>query len=200
MEQLKTEKEDKGWKGYYEHTKGRPPREFLLRAMPFVKNKNEALDLGSGALNDARFLLSAGFNHVTAVDAEPVAQEDANSLPNDKISYTVSSFENFDFVSETYDLVNAQYSLPFNPKSTFPKVFEKIILSLKPGGIFTGQFFGINDSWNMSRPEMTFQTKEETERLLTGLKIIELEEKEFDKKTALGEQKHWHIFNIIAEK
>ena len=47
---------------------------------------------------------------------------------------------------------------------------------------------------------MTFHTREEVERLLSDLEIIELEEKEKDKKPAVGELKHWHIFHIIARK
>ena len=49
------------WSQYIAKTKNKSPRPLLVRALSYVKNKNKALDLGAGALNDSRYLLENGF-------------------------------------------------------------------------------------------------------------------------------------------
>jgi hypothetical protein len=58
------------WQEHYLQTKNRPPGAFLIKAVPFVQNKGTAVDLGSGALQDSKFLISQGFNKVIAIDKE----------------------------------------------------------------------------------------------------------------------------------
>lgn len=185
---------------YIEKTKDLEPRPWLVKALVLVDQKNEALDLGPGALIDTKYLIEQGFKHVTAVDSSNTAQEIYETLPSGKVDYVTSSFENFSFPEDTYDLINAQFSLPFNPKETFPEVFDKVKKSLKEGGIFVGQLFGTRDDWSKIRDDATFLTKEQATALLSDLTIIEFEEEEKDSIPAVGEFKHWHIFNIIAKK
>lgn len=188
------------WKEYFERTKDSKPRPLLVRAVDLVANKNEALDLGSGALNDVRYLVSKDFKHITAVDSKPIAQDIIKNFPKEIVSYVISTFEDFDFVENKYDLINAQYSLPFNPENTFEKVFKLILSSLKKGGILTGQFFGIKDEWNVLDHKMNFQTREQAEKLLDGLEVVDFQEEETDKPTAKGDMKHWHVFHFIVRK
>lgn len=188
------------WGKYYERTKDLPPRPTLVQAVELVKEKNEALDLGPGALTDVKYLLSIGFSHVTAVDRNPVSKEAISDFPEEKVSYVTSSFENFDFPENKYDLINAQYSLPFSPPTTFEKVISGAIGALKENGILVGQFFGKNDEWTTNEESMTFHSREEAEKLLSGLKVVSFEEVESDKKTASGVMKHWHVFNFVAVK
>jgi len=191
---------DNTWQEYFEKTKNGKPRPLLVKAVEFVKEKNEALDLGSGAFNDVNYLLSIGFNHVVAVDKVSVADDILKSLLPTKVSNIISRFEDFDFVENNFDLINAQYSLPFIEKDSFDMVFGKIIKSLKPNGVFTGQFFGERDEWNKGDNKMTFHAKSEAEKLLQGLKVIEFTEEEKDGNTAAGNPKHWHVFHFIAVK
>ena len=187
------------WSDYFEKTKNKPPRPLLIKALPYIQEKVEALDIGSGALNDSVYLLSEGFQHVTAVDKEPIAQTIAEILPKEKFDYIISSIEHLDLQPEHYDLVNAQLSLPFVPSIAFKQVLEKIILSLKSGGIFTGQFFGDRDGWNYNE-DMTFLTVEEARGMLSELNLISFEEIVGPNVTAAGNTKQWHIFDFIAKK
>ncbi|KND50075.1 MAG: SAM-dependent methyltransferase [Parcubacteria bacterium C7867-008] len=187
----------KNWKDFYELTKDKPPRRLIVQAMPHVQQKESALDLGAGALNDSIYLLGEGFAHVTAEDAEPLATEIADKLPADKFTYVVEKMESFTFRAKEYDLVNAQYTLPFLHPDQFEKVWSEIIRSLKTGGIFTGQFFGDRDEWQ-GKDTMTFHTRAEAEKLLEKLTVLEFEEEEVDKPTAAGIMKHWHVFHFIA--
>jgi SAM-dependent methyltransferase len=191
---------EKAWKEYFEKTKNSKARPLLIKAVKFLKEKDNALDLGSGAFNDVNFLLSIGFNHLVAVDKVSVAEDIYKNLLSTKVSYLISRFEDCEFHKNNYDLVNAQFSLPFIGKESFDRVYEEIVNSLKPGGVFTGQFFGDRDEWNTVDTKMTFHAKNQAEKLLQDLKVIEFTEEEKDGITAMGKPKHWHIFHFIAVK
>jgi tellurite methyltransferase len=194
------ESEKLGWHQYAEKRKEAQPRPWLVQALEYVNSKNTALDLGAGVLQDTQYLLEQGFEHVTAVDRLKLGEETYTLLPEDKVEYIESTFEEFDFPTETYDLINAQYSLPFNELPTFGEVFAKLKESLKPGGVFVGQLFGTNHSWNLPEKNMSFHTAEEVVHLLKGLEIISLEEINKDASTTTGEVIRSHTFHIIAQK
>jgi tellurite methyltransferase len=186
--------------GYYERTKNRSPHKLLKEALNYIKSsaKKTALDLGCGAGADSRFLLENGF-FVTAVDGSAEAEAYIKALPHqEKVQFIQSAFETFNFGS--YDLVNASRSLPFTHKDKFEEVFSKLKNSIKHSGVFVGQFYGVNDQWNKPEETMTFLNKNEIEILLSGLRIIKIDEKEYDGTIANGKPKHWHVFNVIAAK
>lgn len=126
------------WLEYIEKTKNKGPRPLLVKALQFVKSKDEALDLGAGALNDTKYLITEGFKHVTAVDKENLVSDILQTIPSGRISYMHSTFDDFPFPINKLDLVSAQYSLPFNPPDPFQEVFDNIKKSLKVDGIFVG--------------------------------------------------------------
>lgn len=183
------------WQSYYDDTKDRQPAKILVEALSFVANKNRALDLGAGALTDSKYLLSLGFE-VVAVDQERFSDQ----IDDDKFSFVQSSYGDYEFTENSFDLISAQFSLPFNGADGFEVLWQKIISSLKSGGIFVGQLFGLNDEWNNSETKLVFHSKKQVEDLLAGLEILKLVEIERDGKLASGEPKHWHLFNIIIRK
>ncbi len=189
------------WGQFYSFTKDSPPWPLLMRAAALAPSGGRALDLGAGAGRDTRYLLGQGFQ-VTAVDAEPRSVTLLAALPQDHLQVVESSFEDFDFASATYDLISAQYALPFMPRERFATVFGQLKAALAPSGVFAGQFFGVHDQWN--GPErahaMTFLTRAETEDLLSDLDVIELTEEDADGHKADGSPKHWHIFHILARR
>jgi SAM-dependent methyltransferase len=187
------------WTDYFEQTKNQPPRSLLVEALKFDLNRDEAIDLGSGALNDSKYLLDQNFKHVVALDKEAVAQEFAKELPKEKFTYVISDFESYSFPLNTFDLVNAQYSLPFIKPELFENVFHNIVASIKTNGILVGQLFGDRDEWK-NKENMNFHTLAQAKAILSGFNILYFEEEEKDKPTAAGIMKHWHIFNFIARK
>lgn len=186
------------WSEYYTITKDKPPSPLLIKALAHVKNQHKAIDIGGGALKDTRYLLAQDFE-VTVIDREELMAKEAAAIPSKKLHFFITSFADFDFPKNEYDLASAMYSLPFNPPETFDAVFEKIKQSLVPGGIFCGQFFGVRDEWSADTT-MTFHTKIQVETLLTDMEIIALDEEEKDGKIANGTPKHWHVFQVIARK
>lgn len=190
--------EQQGWQRFYEATRNRQVRPLLLQALEYVSGSGDALDLGCGVPRDSVELLERGFR-VTAVDASPEVAELAQEIDHPRFRCVISNFTDFSF--EQYDLISAQISLPFNPPDTFDEMIGKVFGALKPDGIFTGQLFGVKDSWNVPERNMTFHTAEQVHALLRkyGLEIIKFEEAENDRPAVSG-PKHWHYFDIIARK
>jgi tellurite methyltransferase len=187
------------WADYVKKTKNRPVRPLLVESMAYVKKKDEALDLGAGALNESRYLLERGFRHVTAMDQKLLAEEIAKFLPKDKLTYVQATFDNFDFPQNRFDMVNAQYSLQFHSPEGFDVLFEKIKCSLLSSGIFVGQLFGVRDGWKDSDMEINLHNKKEIEEMLSPMEVIKLLEVEKDDRSVTRSAiKHWHYFDIIA--
>lgn len=194
---MSTEKPD-GWLEYHEKTKDKPPSKLLQESIVFVKPKGKVIDIGGGALSDVKYLLEQGFD-VTVIDQEEKVKASADALGKEGLHAVTSTFADFDFPENTFDLASAMYTLPFNPPETFDRVFENIKHSLTKDGIFCGQFFGIRDGWS-NNPTRTFHTREKIESLLSDMETISLIEEETDGKIANGTPKHWHVFHFIARK
>ncbi len=185
---------------YYEKTEQEPPNKLLVEAVNYVKVRDTALDLGAGTLRDSKYLLDSGFNLVCAVEKNPIIIKYKTQIQDARLLVFQRKFDEFEFTPNTFDLVTAQWSLPFEKPDNFDALIANIQLALKPQGVFTGQFFGVNASWNRKDTELTFVTRERAESLLEPLHIIKLTEREFDGSTASGEDKHWHFYNFIARK
>lgn len=193
-----TQKQKNRSSEYYKITKDKPPSPILIKAIELLTKKDTALDLGCGAGRDTRYLAEQGFR-VTAIDANAQTESIVMQLPHqERITYQTARFE--DFQLDQYDLVNAQWSLPFTDKENFDEVWKRVIGSINPGGIFTGQLFGVNDEWNTLDRNMAFHTREQVERLLEDLEVVELREEDINSTIANGTPKHWHVFHIIAKK
>ncbi len=188
------------WETYYNQHLSRSPRSIVVRAVSHSKNKDKALDIGAGTLVESKFLLDSGFSKVVAIDSSPEIENFAKAINDKRLEVHVNPFQDLVLATEDYDLISAQYALPFYGPKGFEEFIAKLISSLKIGGIFVGQFFGERDGWNNGTKNMAFQTKEEAQKLLEDLSLIEFTEEEKDGKVASGEDKHWHVFHFIGVK
>lgn len=188
-----------GWDVFCQATKDRPPREILVKALELVPTTGKAIDIGAGALNETRYLLQKGFE-VTAIDAEPSVAKEAKKLKNKKLHFHLTRYEDFDFPKNQYVLAVAMFALPFTNPSSFSSVLRNIFESLKSEAVFVGHFFGIKDEWNRKDSGINFHTKAQLVDLFKDFSILSLKEIEEEGKTATGQNKHWHFFEIIARR
>lgn len=186
---------------YYNSTESERPRKCMKYFIDKIKcNPGNAIDLGCGAGNDSVYLIKNKWN-VLAVDREDVEDRIVNRLNDDDIKrfrFKRQSFEEVEL--EKNDLIVANYSLPFCNKDKFGELWNKIKGSILDNGYFVGNFFGVNDSWSVTKPQMLFLSKEQVIELFDGFEIVFFEEIEKDSLTALGKLKHLHFFNVIARK
>ncbi|MBN1618999.1 methyltransferase domain-containing protein [Candidatus Dojkabacteria bacterium] len=189
------------WKKFYQNTKYNTTAKLLIEAVKYCKNKRNALDIGCGAGKDSVFLLKEGFR-VLAIDSDNSVAEfiPTELLKSENFRLVIDSIEKFDLTKYRFDLINAQYSLPFISKDEFFPCIYRIIDSMSQDGIFVGQFFGLHDSWNKPTAKETFLSKKQAVNIFNNLNIIKLEEFEKDRPDASGRDKHWHVFDFIVEK
>ena len=189
------------WRQYYEQALAKP---HLKRTEFIVKlNKSStkvAIDCGCGTGSDIDYLLGQGYQ-VHGFDVNP----DAIAICRDRfgqsalVDISQSSFEDYDYPQ--CGLVIANNSLFFADPSCFSATWEKIESSLVEGGVFAGDFMGTKDSWaNNYRSPTTSLTESEVKALFTNFEIIRFVERDEKAETALGRQKHWHTFSVVAVK
>jgi SAM-dependent methyltransferase len=193
------------WSAYYQAVQGRPPRETLLFALDRAAEEGSApgfaVDLGCGDGRDTVEILRRGWR-VTAIDGAADALERLSQRPDlDKtqLSTEVQKFETLQLPNPV-DLLNASFCLQFCEQECFPAFWQKIVDCIRPGGRFSGQLFGVRDSWTQYS-NLNFHTRDCVENsLLANFELEYFEEEEHPGKTALGEEKYWHIFQIVARK
>jgi len=190
---------------YYEAVQGRPPHDTLLFALDKFDSEPAdrqrlAVDLGCGDGRDTVEILRRGWQ-VLAMDKETdaiarlIQRTDLNPT---HLQTQVSSFESFAFPDQV-DLINASFCLQFCPAEHFLPLWEKAVKALVPGGRFSGQLIGNRDSWNQYS-NMSCYSLEQVKGFFEDFEFDFFEEEEHPGKTALGEEKDWHIFQIVAYK
>ena len=185
---------------YYNKTKNSNIPKNLKTFVDMKINPGICIDLGCGAGRDSIFLIKNGWK-VIAIDKEDTEKMIRSSLQEEEQNYLEfikQDFEN-NIILQSCNLLVANSSLSFCNRKNFDDLWKRIVDSISKDGYFVGNFFGINDSWE-NRPNMVFFTKEEVIKLFSSFEIINFKEVAKNGKTALGVEKHWHVFNVIAKK
>jgi SAM-dependent methyltransferase len=185
------------WHRYFEAA-GDDARPTLLDAVERFGAPGLAVDLGAGTGRDTAELIRRGWR-VIAIDREREAIERLRLLvgaDTPRLETRIARFEEAEWPS--CDLVNASFSLPLCTPAAFPALWTRIVRSLRRGGRFCGQFYGVRDEW--AGGGLVTLTRTEVDRLLASFEVELLEEWEDDGTTALGSPKHWHLFHVVARK
>lgn len=184
---------------YYEKTKNSNIPKNIRTFIDMKVKPGTCIDLGCGAGRDTVFLIQNGWK-VIAIDkedTEKMIRSSLNEEQQDCLEFIKQDFK--DVTLKPCNLLVANASLSFCDKKYFYELWNKIVNSILKDGYFVGNFFGINDTW-ASRPNMTFFSKEDVLKLFSSFEVINFKEIEKNGKTALGIEKHWHTFNVIAKK
>lgn len=188
----------KNAKEFYKVTMKRQPsgliRNFFLRKYNEKLNGSTAIDLGCGAGNDTEFLISKGFK-VTAIDSEEQVKDILDSKNLDKTKYEVKIGDFSKIEIPNADLILANMSL-FFVKDNFEEFLRSLLNKINPKGFIVANFLGKEDDWHGSK------TTIEKEKLLEFFKDFDINyfsEEKYYSKTALGENKFWHVYTIMAQ-
>ena len=186
---------------YYNVTEKDEPRKNVKYFVENIKvNPTKVIDLGCGQGNDTVFLIKSGWR-VLGIDRENVEERIRKRLSEDKQDSFYFELQDFEkLILTKTDLIVANFSLSFCNNKKFKNTWNIIEESILPGGYFVGNFLGNKDSWTKTKHKMTFLNIKEIKRMFENFRIIKFDEIENDKATALGSEKHWHFFNIIAKK
>jgi membrane dipeptidase len=185
------------WSRYF-RSAGFDARPTLLDAVARFSAPGLAVDLGAGTGRDTLELLRRGWR-VCSIDLESEAVDRIVELAGadaERLEARVGRYESIDW--PRCDLLNASFSLPFCAAPEFPAVWERIHESLRPGGRFCGQLFGVDDEW--ARTGLLVYTRGEVEQLLAPYEIESLSEFAGEGPTTIGKTKRWHVFHVVARK
>jgi hypothetical protein len=210
------------WPAYFDAIAGQPPRDTCLRALAAcaegVRLLDEnfiAYDLACGEGRDTRAILASDARwRVVAMDSskEGLARL-AKSLGADASRVRVLE-TSLEAVADVYQrdltlprhacLINASFALPFCHEDHFPMLWNWIESTLagdtiRPAGLFAGQFFAHRDEWATVNPRRHV-TRDQLLALLKGWHIIHLEEVEKEGSDAMGGTKHHHLFHVVARR
>ncbi|MEV4642844.1 class I SAM-dependent methyltransferase [Actinoplanes sp. NPDC049548] len=178
---------------------GRPVRPLCLAAMAAAGpgSSRTAIDLGCGAGVETKALLDAGWR-VHAVDGSPdTAAVVARTVGGFHRRLTVDVRHYTDLVDlPPADLVYAGYSLPYQDRTSFDRVWELVRKALRPGAVLAVNLFGENDSW-AGTPGQTYLSEADVRALLDGLEVRSFVEEDADGPAYSG-PKHWHVFDVLA--
>jgi tellurite methyltransferase len=189
------------FQAYHAAIAGRPPRPTLLRALAAFDAEGRvgfAVDLGAGEGRDTVALLQRGWS-VLAIDTDASALARLRvraDLPAGARLVTLEA----SFVDATWpqaDWANSSFALPLCPPERFAELWVRLRHSLRAGGRFSGQLYGVRDSW-AGRTGLTVHTRDAALALFAGWTIEMFDEEETDAVTPRGEAKHWHIFHVVV--
>ena len=156
---------------------------------------NIALDLGCGTGGDTEFLISKGFK-VTAVDIHEEVKEilENKNLSNEQLNILIGDFSKMDF--PIVDLIFANMSL-FFVKDNFDLLMRNLLEKVNKNGYFIANFLGEEDDWKGSK---TTLKKEDLLNYFNNYGLKYFAEEKYFRDTALGVNKFWHKYTVIAQK
>jgi SAM-dependent methyltransferase len=198
-----TEATDTHWPDYYEVTAERPSwTTTKTAAEAFGEHPPDAprlaVDLGCGAGRDTRELLRRGWR-VLATDMTPEGPETLWRLTPEedrrRLETEVSTLQDFEIPA--CDLVNANLILPLQPAADYEATWARILAAIPVGGRFSGMLFADRDGM-ADEPDATCPTPEVIRGYLDGFEIEYWTEKEEDGQTALGDDHHFHLIEVVA--
>lgn len=196
-----TESIDQQKKEYYRITgnQAHSPRTELAISLD-NSAKKMAIDCGCGAGNEIAYLLSNdyrvhGFD--SSKDSVDICIERYAS--NSHVEFSKNTFENF--VYPDCSLLIAYNSLYFSDPAKFSHTWNHMVQSMGPNGVFSGDFLGLKDEWaHRTNIQINPLSARELDRLFVDFDVVSFKETDEIGKTALGHEKHWHAYSIVAKK
>lgn len=187
------------WQQYYDKALSRKhsPRTALAASLNKSSSRS-AVDCGCGTGSDIHYLDQIGYRvHGFDINPDSVHICQTRFANNSLIDISCNSFEDYDY--PPCGLLIANASLYFSDPGHFPATWARISASIEPGGVFAGDFMGLNDSWVAnSQHQINAMTESQILALFEQFEVVRFQEHDEPGTTALGRPKHWHTFSVVA--
>jgi trans-aconitate methyltransferase len=195
------ENDDEIWHQYYEkillqaHSRR---TEFAIKLNK--SNIKTAVDMGCGTGSDCEYMAQLGYQvYGFDINSESISICQKRFKNSDLVAISKASFETYDYPKS--GVVIANNSLYFAHPTHFKAIWDRIVNSLEKGGVFAGDFMGVNDDWATGfRNPTSPMNRSEIESLFHDFDVIRFHERDESGKTAIGKTKHWHTFSVLAVK
>lgn len=189
------------WRQYYQKALDKSHSKRTEFAMKLNESGlNVAIDCGCGTGSDIAFL-EQQHHQVYGFDVN----SDSISICRDRfgqkalVEISQSAFEDYDYPKA--GLVIANSSLFFAEPNQFDQTWQRIIESIEIGGVFAGDFMGVDDSWAYGyRTSTTPLTKAKVLSLFDAFEVFRFHERDEQALTSLGKMKRWHTYSVVAIK
>lgn len=130
---------------FYKQSLELGPSPFLKFALEYATVKDEAIDIGAGAMLDTKQIVDAGFTHVIASDVNPNTEGYLIDELRDHVSLKTEDVNSFDYPADSFDLVYSSKALQYLKAENTDRALENIFRSIRKGGLFVGAIFGLYD-------------------------------------------------------
>ncbi|HRK21153.1 MAG TPA: class I SAM-dependent methyltransferase [Fimbriimonadaceae bacterium] len=182
---------------YYQATLQKPLHDIYRILEPHLSPPGVAIDLGCGVGTATLFLAEKGYR-VVAMDRERRALEILASRLEKGMSVDLVQSEMVEFAIPEADVIVAGFSLFFLDQERLKSVWPRLVQSLKPGGLFAGQFLGPHDEWADKGHALVDSSQ--LRSMLSEFDLLHFEEVDREGTTSVGKPKHWHVFHVVARK
>lgn len=168
------------WTPYFEYTQFIMARYWTKCAMKLfsTSDKIKVLDAGCGAGTDTKYILSRFSNsEVLGIDSAPEAEKYiVKFLSNNvktRFKFQCIDLVEYTFPEQTFDLIVSSNVLGFINKKDATSIMEKMIASLKPGGVIMLTLFGEKNRIDGTQSTYTVQ---EVETIFNKLNINSIQD------------------------
>lgn len=185
------------WAPYVAYTTGAPPKPLYQAAVALFDEPATALDFGCGAGNETLDLLHRGWR-VHAVDSSDAALQEVTRRTSGLTGLTVERSVLWEAQPPVVHFAYAGFSLFFAPPERFAATWAVVAGAVRSGGVFAGQFLGVEDDW-AGLPGITSHEEAEVRELLGDWSVLQVDEVQVDGRAMSG-PKHWHLFNVLARR
>lgn len=189
------------WQQYYQKALSRPHSARTELAVSLnTSGLQVAVDCGCGTGSDIAFLTERDYQvHGFDVNSDSVGLCRERFADDAQVSISQAAFEEYAYPRS--GVMIAHSSLFFADPARFAATWKAMASSIVAGGVFSGDFMGMDDSWATGyRTATAPMTRQQVTELFSGFDIIELHERNEQGITALGRTKQWHILSVVAVK
>ena len=189
------------WDQYYQKALALPHKKRTEYAVQLNQSGlRVAVDCGCGTGSDIAYLNGRGYT-VHGFDNNPQAIGICKERfkEDDNVYLVAQGFDEFAYPKTGILIANS--SLYFAAPKTWQITWESITNALQPKGVFVGDFMGVKDSWaNQYRNHTLPLELNEIVTMFEDFDILQLNVRDELGTTAIGKEKHWHTYSVIAVK